>query len=341
MDRPRNNSMEPMRLYLGIDVDGVREYQSIGLLTLPEKAAPVKDKEFALTEYLIQYESDRGEFSSSTLKGRSDMRKKVEEYLRQAGTPSLPISSVDAEFCRGFIDYLKTARNSVSTKEQKTISKGCAHHHQTVFCAALNKAVKEGYLPSNPMNCLDQREKLRSCPKERDYLTIDELRRMIKQDCGNPEVKLAFLFSCFTGLRLSDVRTLTWADVHKSPDGQSSYIHVFMQKTQKPNNIPLSSQALKCMPPGREADERVFDLPSSDATINYHIKKWARNAGVSKCLSYHCSRHTFATMMLTLGADVYTTSKLLGHSSVTTTAIYAKIVDKKKEATVNLVSSVF
>ena len=68
------------------------------------------------------------------------------------------------------------------------------------------------------------------------------------------------------------------------------------------------------MPLGREADERVFELPSSDATINYYIKKWARGAGVSKSLSYHCIRHTFATMMLTLGADVYTTSKLLGHS---------------------------
>ena len=240
MEITRKNARETLRLYLGVDVNGMLKYQSIGHLVLPDKEAGEMEKELTLVEYLREYESDSGYYRPSTLKGRADMRKKVEEYLRLQNKATLSISEVDAAFCRSFINYLKTAINSVITKEKRAISSGCAHHHQTVFCAALNKAVRDGYLPFNPMNNLDQREKLRSSPKEREFLTIDELRRMIAQECSNPEVKRAFLFSCFTGLRLSDVRSLAWADVHKTPDGQSSYIHVFMQKTQKTKRTIMS-----------------------------------------------------------------------------------------------------
>ncbi len=96
-----------------------------------------------------------------------------------------------------------------------------------------------------------------------------------------------------------------------------------------------------CRKVGYEVQAFQFTLPASDATINYHVKKLVKAAGVEKKVSFHCSRHTFATMMLTLGVDIYTTSKLLGHANVTTTAIYAKIVDKKKVDAMNLVNDLF
>jgi len=99
--------------------------------------------------------------------------------------------------------------------------------------------------------------------------------------------------------------------------------------------------ALQYLPERKDPETPVFNLPVSDATINYHIKKWVKNGEIAKTISFHCSRHTFATMMLTLGADLYTTSKLLGHSNVTTTQIYSKIIDKKKVETVNLVDDLF
>ncbi|MBQ7424507.1 MAG: integrase catalytic domain-containing protein, partial [Prevotella sp.] len=159
--------------------------------------------------------------------------------------------------------------------------------------------------------------------------------------CANEQVKKAFIFSCFCGLRLSDVRTLTWNKIHKMPDGKTLYVHVFMQKTQKPLNVPLSGEALKVLEEKKNPDEPIFKLPTSDATINYHIKNWVKNGHIDKTISFHCSRHTFATMMLTLGADLYTTSKLLGHANVTTTQIYSKIIDKKKTEAVSLVDELF
>lgn len=372
--RERKLANGNLGLYLDIYVKGTRKYESLGLYLIPEKDPmakqmnvntrriaekikadriialqnrgvnqydKIRQSSMSLVDFLKEYEQDSFGFRPSTLKGRVDMRKKVEEYLQQEKILYLGMNEVDADFCRGFLRYLSTAKNSVCTVNGRNISHGCAHHHQAVLNGALNRAVRNGIIPANPMKQLDRREKYQPKAQEREYLTIEELRQLIKLPCGNEQVKKAFVFSCFAGLRLSDVRTLTWRNVLKSPDGKTLYVHVFMQKTQKPNNVPLSEEALACLNKKADLDEPIFTLPTSDATINYHIKRWVKAAGIEKTISFHCSRHTFATLMLTLGADVYTTSKLLGHSNVTTTAIYAKIVDKKKVDTVNLVNNLF
>ena len=147
--------------------------------------------------------------------------------------------------------------------------------------------------------------------------------------CSNEQVKKAFVFSCFTGLRLSDARTLTWRKVYKTPDGKTLYIHVFMQKTQKPNNIPLSQEALNCLQAKDDLDEPIFTLPASDATINYHVKKLVKAAGIEKKVSFHCSRHTFATTVyLCNGGTIEALSKILGHKHISTTQIYAEVTNR-------------
>ena len=362
-------------LYLDIYVKGTRKYESLGLYLIPEslpnaKATNARTRSIAekiksdriialqdrgikhwdkikrsnmpIVEWLIQYEQDSAGFKPSTLKGRMDMRKKVEEYLEKEGLSYIGMNEVGQDFCRGFLRFLETAKNSVAKKQKdRTISKGCAHHHQAVLNGALNKAVREGVLQQNPMKMLDKREKFQPSPEEREFLTIEELRNLMDVPCSNEQVKKAFVFSCFTGLRLSDVRTLTWNKIHKMPDGKTLYVHVFMQKTQKPLNVPLSGEALKVLAEKENPDEPIFTLPTSDATINYHIKKWVKNGHIDKEISFHCSRHTFATMTLTLRADLYTTSKLLGHANVTTPQTHSKIIDNKKVETVNLVDNLF
>jgi integrase len=296
----------------------------------------------ALVDWLKHYEEDGFGFKESTLQGRKDMRKKVEEYLDSKGLSHMAMSEVDADFCRGFLQFLLTAKNSVCTKQKdRTITNGCALHHQAVLNGALNKAVREGIIQVNPLKRLDRREKFHPAPEEREYLTIEELKILMDIPCVNNQVKDAFIFACFTGLRLSDVRSLSWGKIRQMPDGKSLYVHTVMQKTQKSVNVPLSSMALRFLPEKGDADTPVFNLPASDAVISYHLKKWVKAGKINKKITFHCSRHTFATMMLTLGADLYTTSKLLGHANVTTTQIYSKIIDKKKVETVNLVDGLF
>lgn len=161
----------------------------------------------------------------------------------------------------------------------------------------------------------------------RSYMTIEEVRSLIATPMQNEGVKSAYLFSCFCGLRISDIIGLQWKNVFI--DNGQYRLAVAMQKTKEPIYLPLSNEALKWMPErgDKTADDHVFDLPSG---INQLIKPWAKAAGISKRFTFHTARHTFATMMLTLGADLYTVSKLLGHTSVKMTQVYAKIVNKKK-----------
>lgn len=91
--------------------------------------------------------------------------------------------------------------------------------------------------------------------------------------------------------------------------------------------------------PASNSSGKIFTLPRS-STINSDIKRWAERAGVDKKLTYHVSRHTYATLLITKGVDVYTVSKLLGHKSVRTTQIYADVIDKKKVEAVNLLDDV-
>ncbi|UKK75060.1 tyrosine-type recombinase/integrase [Segatella bryantii] len=103
----------------------------------------------------------------------------------------------------------------------------------------------------------------------------------------------------------------------------------------------MSGEALKALEEKENPNEPIFKLPASVATINYHIKKWVKNGHIDKTISFHQARHTFATMTLTAGGDLYTTSKMLGHTNVHTTEIYADVVMEKKVNAVNLMAGIF
>ena len=359
-------------LYLDIYVKGVRKTETLHLYLVPESTPldrkqnkdtlevankikaerilalqnhsvrqwdKVKRSCITLIDYLKEYESASFGFSESTLKGRRDMRLKVEDYLRTIDSSAMILANVDVDWCRGFIAYLSTARNSVCKKDPVVISNGAAHHHQAVLNGALNRAVRDGILASNPLKMLGSKEKFQPSESNREFLTLEELKQAMAAESPREDVKRAFLFSCFTGLRLSDVRSLTWSKITKAPDGQTLQLRVTMQKTNKTVYVPLSTEAIKQLYKRENPDEPIFNLTLTASNIERIIKKWMENAGITKHVTYHCSRHTFGTMMLTLGSDIYTTSKLMGHSNVTTTAIYAKIVDQKKVDTVNLVDA--
>ena len=153
------------------------------------------------------------------------------------------------------------------------------------------------------------------------------------------DVKKAFLFSCFCGLRISDVRALLWKDVIY--DSDKIHIELRQKKTEALLYLPLNKQAQCFLPTNRgNVEECIFSLPSQ-STISKILNRWAKDAGIDKKVCYHMSRHTFATMELTMGADLYTTSLLMGHSNVQITQIYAKIIDVKKEQAVMMIDALF
>jgi integrase len=175
----------------------------------------------------------------------------------------------------------------------------------------------------------------------KQYLTFDEVKAMVDTPCKNEMIKKAFLFSCFCGLRYSDVKNLTWKKIQEVATG-TYQVEITQQKTGETLYLPLSDNALTWLPERLDAkdDDVVFNLPSSPTTIEKHLGLWAEEAGVKKHVTFHVSRHTNATLMLYFGADIYMVSKLLGHTNVRTTQVYAKIVDESKRKAVNLIPSI-
>ena len=164
---------------------------------------------------------------------------------------------------------------------------------------------------------------------ERCYLTIDEIRTLADTPC-EPRIAYPFLFSCFTGLRLSDVRNLKWSDI------RNGVIFLRQHKTGEFVQVPVGKNASKFL---RDNDsEKVFhDFPSCEVWFTQKLKDWVAKAGIKKKVSFHVARHTFATLALGNGADLFTVSKLLGHTKITTTQIYAKVLDEGRKKAVDAI----
>ena len=158
-------------------------------------------------------------------------------------------------------------------------------------------------------------------------LTLDEVKKLIKTPLYRSDVSCAFLFSCFTGLRICDVRRLKYADIH---DG---VLEVVMQKTKKPIVIPLTPNALRFLPPKKTGEILVFpSLPKQSGHLNRILKRWAKDALIRKRVTFHTARRTFATITMEYSANIYTVSQLLGHARLNTTLLYVNCAlgEKKK-----------
>lgn len=165
------------------------------------------------------------------------------------------------------------------------------------------------------------------------------MKTLAAAKCPNEQVKAAFLFSCFCGLRLSDIEGLTWSAICQ--DGNTWRLEIRMQKTRQLIYLPLSDAARRYIPERGEKgpESLVFDLPKR-VTTQCDIRTWVKRAGITKNISFHCARHTFATLALTQGADLYSISKLLGHTNIATTQIYAAIIDQRKQEAANLLNGI-
>ncbi len=243
------------------------------------------------------------------------------KHLKDYTGNSIHFGAINEQWLEEFKKYLLTKMKQIT-----------AHTYFAKVKAVLHEAQKEKIILVNPADNVSNFPKPEG---ERPFLTTEEINKLLKTPCPKPDVKRAFLFCCFTGLRLSDMASLTW----KQLDGDRL---VFKQrKTGVVQYLPLNETAKRLIRQGR--DSKVLPMPDSyifsdlggKSHVHLFLKEWFKNAGIKKHATFHSSRHTFATSLLTSGADIYTVSKLLGHTNVSTTAIYAKVIDKKKEDAVN------
>lgn len=331
----RQQNENTRKLAEQIKAQRILDIQQQGLVNWED----VKKSKMTLSAWVEEYTAEECGLSPASMRSKRNAQARVEEYLLYIGKPDFALTDVDKDFCKGFIAFLKTC---TFNNGKKTLSSTTCRIFMNRLAAALNKAIREGLINRNPFKLLETKEKPQKQNAIREFLTIEELRTLIATPCRYEIVKKAFLFSCFTGLRYSDMLTLKWSEMHKAADGKTLYIEHEQVKTKNRVTIPLSDEARKWLPRRTKDVDAVFhQLRITSTTVEVVLDEWMQEAGIQKHITYHCSRHTAATLLLTLGADLYTVSKILGHKSIRMTEIYAKIVDKKKIETMNLVNNLF
>lgn len=336
--RKRKLSNGEYALYLDIYNNGKRYYEflKLRLTKNPSENKEIKNKaEVILSQRRIELESQEYglipgfrrknnfvTYFEEQVNKRPPDRSAWKCTLKKLKTftgGKITFAEINEEWLREFQNYLLNSK----------IKQVTAHHYYSNLRTALNQAVKEKILASNPCLLL---KGIKKPETQRSFLTELEISKLVEARCANAEVKLGFLFSCFTGLRLADVRNLSWGQIK---NGQIDYMQ---QKTKRFEYLPLSESANKILKIKLANNIRflpevkVFNLPSKP-TISTNIKNWAKAAEIEKDFSFHSARHTFATLSLSSGTSLYDVSKLLGHKEISTTQIYAKVIDAKmKEA---------
>jgi integrase len=235
----------------------------------------------------------------------------------------IQISKIDETFLENFKEYL--LKEKISNNGGR-LSQNTALSYFNKVRTALKEAHRNKIISENPVLRV---KTIKEKETNREYLTLEELQKLVKTECEVPILKQSFIFSSLTGLRFSDVKSLKWKNLYY--DSENGWILKYrQQKTKGVENLPISEQAVKLLGERKDDDVLLFENLTYSAYHNKKLHKWVKESGIDKHITYHSSRHTFATLQLTMNTDIYTVSKLLGHRHLKTTEIYGKVIDKKK-----------
>ena len=252
------------------------------------------------------------------------------DFLKLLKGEVLKFSDIDIELCIEFREFLEDTKSKKSDKMK--LSANSIKTYYDKFRSALKQAYRDGYLSEN---IAEKTNAVKQAETQRNYLSLDELNKLVKTSCKSPEIKTQALFSALTGLRRSDIQKLIWGEVEYVKD--SGYLIRFKQKkTGGSETLPITEQAFNLLGDRKQPKDAVFTLiQATNQRENRYLTKWVQDAGISKKITFHCFRHTFATLQLSMGTDIYTVSKMLGHRDLNTTQIYAKIIDETKRTASN------
>lgn len=351
-------------IYLDLYHNGKREYEYLKLYLIPEKSRADKEtnkKTMQLAEAIkakriVDYQNGKFGFHQPEHNIRffdyysamCEKRKGAPESRGNWGNwyscykhlkiyeknEDITFDDITPEWVQGFKDYLENDAKAWSPRyerelEYHKLSRNSKLSYFNKLRACIHQALADGVISDNPLRGVDN---FKAEESKRMYLTIDEIKAITAADCPAPGVKRAFLFSCLTGLRRSDIMKMTWSEVHKQ--GEYTRIIFKQKKTSGQEYIDITPQAAELLGERRNPTDLVFNDFLTASATNHAIKVWMLRAGITKEITFHCARHTFAVMMLDIGTDIYTVSKLLGHRELSTTQIYAKVLDKNKQAAV-------
>lgn len=259
-------------------------------------------------------------------KDRRVIKQAFDRYLEfiKSHNPKLLHANPSREDIISFIDWLIS--NSRGSGAASTYAR---------FRKVMRSAVRKGVLRQDPSDGI-------RCPVGENALTKDilsdnEIRTLLstKIPAESSDIRKAFIFSLYTGLRFCDIRQLTYRNI----DFTNRLLILEQSKTKGRSSrsvvhIPLREDIMKSILPGSQTHDLIFKLPSHPTCMKY-LKEWTAAAGINKHITWHCARHSFATNILKNGADIRVVADLLGHSGLKYVEIYTRAIDERKTAAVN------
>lgn len=301
-----------------------REYDNAALYTdsEAEQAAQNERSQCNFIEYFKQVADKRHKNSSWSI--ITNWNRVYELIKIFAGGDTLLFGQIDLRLIENFKLFILNAPQGGS--KSGTVSQNTAATYFSIFKAGLKQAFVDGYLT------IDLAAKVKGIPEQesrREHLTLEELNTLAQTPCDNPTIKRAALFSALTGIRHVDIKKMKWKEIVK--EGDHYRVNFTQQKTKGVEYTPISAQAYMLCGDRLDDNRLVFEGLPDPSWISKPLERWVKSSGITKHITFHCFRHTFATLQLANGTDIYTVSKMLGHTNVRTTQIYTKVVDEKKE----------
>ena len=221
------------------------------------------------------------------------------------------------------INGLYVDPKSEDKRKRKPLNNNTISKYYTIFRAVLRLAYRGKCIRENINEHL---ENIPLKKTRREFLTVEEIIKLSRTECMYDVLKQASMFSILTGLRISDIRTLEWKHICEAPDGKPC-IRKRIEKTDTEETIFISEQALAYC--GERKEGGLIFEGLRPGIIDYAVKRWVEAAGIQKKISFHCFRHTYATLLVTQGVDIYTVSRQMTHTNVKTTQVYLHMVDRK------------
>ncbi|MEO5642035.1 MAG: tyrosine-type recombinase/integrase [Bacteroidia bacterium] len=348
--------------YLDINHEGRRWYEFLDIRIKGNKRLPENVQNRKLADQALKARGYQLTVEKNHLPNEQNTERDMVSFIREKskGTPSeingeyickkliafsgleeLPMNKIDKNFLMSFQEYLKK-----KDAKGKGLGQGTIYMLVHLFSTFIYKAVENGFMPANPFQKIPRAERMRPKKSTPEYLTAEEIIMLMENSKKVPQqLKLAFLLSCFSGLRWSDCSKLKWSQIVKQTieSKEETIIRVDQKKTKFGYYTPLGEQAIEVINERKKEAETekhsVYVFPmlyepnskeNNEKRYAHTMKRWGLKAKLGKRLHFHLGRHTFATLAILAGADLYTVSKLLGHTDIKSTQIYAQVAGRLK-----------
>ena len=334
--------------YLDIYLNGKRSYEFLGIKTIlkgPDKDTPAQKKEkkriaeARAAQKEIEILSKGSQYVPGHLKDlnffdfadnfidnypKKDVRivasslAKFKEYIKNN---NLKLSDITPDIMERYKEALL---------RDEDLSGETPHNYFTRFKKILRSAKRKGLINKMPTDDIIFSNPNKGDTLSKEILEIDELKTLAQTRCGNEVVKKSFLFCCYTGLGLSEIRRLKWKHV------SNGRLIINRSKTNVKIDNYLNTAAIRLMGDPEKASDLVFKLNDiSDTAVNKNLKNWLKRAEIDKKITFYCARHSFACLLLMNGANLKSVADAMGHKSTKTTLKYLNHVEKLKDNAIN------